>query len=61
MNSQKLKDEYFKFLSQDDTQSFIFTFAGFSALLIGGYIDLDAYTKIMMVATGAFYGQKLTN
>lgn len=56
-----IKKEYLKFLSADDTQAFIFAFIGFSIIRAAGLIDVDSYTKIMMVATGAFFGQKITN
>ena len=60
-DKQTLKKDYLKFLSADDTQAFIFAFVGFTVLLVLGQLDLDSYTKIMMVATGAFFGQKITN
>ena len=56
-----IKKDYIKFLLADDTQAFIVTFIGFSIMRATGLIDIDSYTKIMMVATGAFFGQKLTN
>lgn len=61
MKKEELKNEYFKFLSADDTQAFVFTFAGFTILLVAGQLDLQSYTNIMMVATGSFFGQKVTN
>lgn len=61
MNKEKLKADYFEFLADDDTQSFIFVLIAFSILLKTGSIDMQSFTKIMMVATGAFYGQKITN
>lgn len=61
MKVDEVKTAYMKFLSADDTQAFIFTFIGFSAMRAAGLIDVSSYTKIMMVASGAFFGQKLTN
>lgn len=61
MDREQFAKEYLKFLSADDTQAFIFAFLGFSTLLITGNLDLGSYTNIMMVATGAFFGQKITN
>jgi len=58
---KEIKDDYKTFLIQDDTQAFMFTFVAFTVLLIAGYIDLQSFTKIMMVGVGGFFGQKLTN
>ena len=58
---ENLRKEYISFLSADDTQAFIFVFIGFSFLLIFGYLDMDNYRILMSIATGAFFGEKLTD
>ena len=59
--NNKLKKEYIAFLSADDTQAFVFVFIGFSLLLVLGYLDIDNYRILMSRATGAFFGEKITD